>query len=400
MGARKTLGKSLGNQSVLEFIVCLLLYLTACFPFVTFIRLGPDTQPWAMLVAFFIAAVCFFRKQIHWKNWIVKVIVAFFVYVSLLGVYSVFVKGNLFESVRSYANYFSIIVIPIATYFVLQKQGGLKERNIKIAINIWLVVGLVQKFIYREFMYFILSAHRTSETRGVVSLAVEPSYYGTVCLFFLLFVLLFERHKLIYMINLCFQVAFLAESSVTLVYFAVIAGCYIVSCAVHPSKRNIIVCVCAIAAFLLVWFFVLPPLSIRIDGRIGNLLWKLLNKPQALLKDESIRDRYVHILMALENVISNYGLPTGFLESRIMSGYGALLQECGLPGLVVIGMQVFVVYKGNEDDKTMALAVSVALAILMFSAIQLAMPLFSMYLGFCYYRYRTMAKPEEKKLEA
>ena len=99
--------------------------------YIDYVQLNPFQKFAYKLKTFFSAipgAIANFFKAVG------KVIVAFFVYVSLLGVYSVFVKGNLFESVRSYANYFSIIVIPVATYFVLQKQGGLKERNIKIAI--------------------------------------------------------------------------------------------------------------------------------------------------------------------------------------------------------------------------------------------------------------------------
>ena len=51
------------------------------------------------------------------------------------------------------------------------------EKYIKICINIWLIVGLLQEIINPKFLTFLISAYRTSAARGVVSLAPEPTYY-------------------------------------------------------------------------------------------------------------------------------------------------------------------------------------------------------------------------------
>ena len=130
----------------------------------------------------------------------------------------------------------------------------------------------------------------------------------------------------------------------------------------------------------------------------------LLDDPMSVLADGSIQDRIEHIVMALQGVVSNYGLPNGFTHFRMMSGYGTALYECGIPGLMIIVLQLVIVYKGNSDNKTAALAITTGLMIMMFSAVQLATPLYSAYLAYCCYRYQYQIKgniqtalPEEQK---
>lgn len=400
----KPLWTKLKNSITAESVLFALLYIAACFPFVTFIHFGTDLQPWTLLIAGIIFAGCVLKKKISLKTQIVKLLLVFFVYVSLIGAYSVVVKDTFWHPLRSYVNYISLLVLPLAMFFMFRSQRGLQERTIKIAINVWLIVGLVQKYIHPQFLYEIIAGHRTTASRGVVSLASEPSFYGYMCIFFLLFVLFFERHRIFYCINLCFQILFLASSSVTVVYMAVFLGCYLVSCLIHPTKRNLVVGLSGIAAIVLVWMFILPLVVEHIGGRMGELLSMLLDDPMSVLADGSIQDRIEHIVMALQGVVSNYGLPNGFTHFRMMSGYGTALYECGIPGLMIIVLQLVIVYKGNSDNKTAALAITTGLMIMMFSAVQLATPLYSAYLAYCCYRYQYQIKgniqtalPEEQK---
>ena len=107
----KPLWTKLKNSITAESVLFALLYIAACFPFVTFIHFGTDLQPWTLLIAGIIFAGCVLKKKISLKTQIVKLLLVFFVYVSLIGAYSVVVKDTFWHPLRSYVNYISLLVI-------------------------------------------------------------------------------------------------------------------------------------------------------------------------------------------------------------------------------------------------------------------------------------------------
>lgn len=70
------------------------------------------------------------------------------------------------------------------SYIYCQQDKGFNENKIKKIINIYLIVGIIQKFGYRQFAYELLGNARTTVNRGVISLTSEPSFYGYMCVFF------------------------------------------------------------------------------------------------------------------------------------------------------------------------------------------------------------------------
>lgn len=92
----------------------------------------------------------------------------------------------------------------------------------------------------------------------------------------------------------------------------------------------------------------------------------------------------------MSHSIENIFLPFGFTSiqnitgfSRIMSGFGAVIYEMGVIGIVLIAALIYIIIKAKYHQNHFVNAIFIL--ILMFSAVQLASPLFSLYIGYCIY---------------
>ena len=301
-------------------------YMALCFPFVGGRLVNTDTQPWALFLAILLVlGRCLVTKSWE-RNGYIDILTLYFGICVVIGLFSATQGLPIMSLARSGANYASIFFITIAVYQMLKEQDGLNEKWIKLAIWIWFAVGMIQRFVDRSFAYGLLSLPRTSADRGVVSLSGEPSFYGYMCIFFLLFALEFKKHKLVYMGCLLFQIVFLAMSTITILYLMIFVVFYV-------------------------------------------------------LDDPSMNQRMDDIKSALSAFAENIGMPHGYSQYRIMSGYGAALYETGIAAILIIVLFAVLFAEGKH-----AFTIAASMTVIMFSAVQLACPILSFYLGYMLYK--------------
>lgn len=353
----------------------ILLYFFCFFPFVTvkIVDLGTDMQPYVLVVA----AVYLLT---HIKGLKINVFYMFIlVFSSILFLISVLSDVSIMTVFRSYYNYICLVFVALAIYKCTEKHGGFNEKLIKSFIWIWFFVATVQLFVDRSFLSFIVSNFRTTSNRGVCSLTSEPSFYGYMCFFALIISRKFKKDRNFYSVLLMVQIVFFAQSAVTLVYLMVLVGFvglkYILS---RGIVKSTLIITAALIAVPIVWMIVSEHMA---SSRIVVIISSFLEDPSSLQKDESIMARFGDIMLSLESFLKDFGLPHGFSkfitpEGRIMSGYGTLLHELGVVGLAYI----FLIYKKIKSSFNMSYAM--AITIVMFSAIQIGIPIFAFLLEF------------------
>lgn len=168
-----------------------ILLLACLFPFVTPIRFGFDSQPYALLVSFLLLVAISIRRPIMIKHvmigFIITIILAL---ITLLINFIKYDKLDVFTAIRST---FTLINLPLGllALFNAKPDPGRIYKYVKYAILIYGGVAFVQLF-YKSFLSFILARASTSASRGSFSLAVEPVEYARMCIFFFIIISLFR----------------------------------------------------------------------------------------------------------------------------------------------------------------------------------------------------------------
>ena len=243
-------------------------------------------------------------------------------------------------------------------------------------ILLWLAAGIIELF-FPSFMQIIAPGARTTSVRGVTSLAMEPSFYGYTCLFFMILAARFKTGRVTYCALCVFQIVFLAQSAVGVLYLFVLGGSYIFFTA---SVRKKIAFIIIFIASLAVILSVIDKLEILGRSRMVNLFMTTFNNANSNVaesieqiseRDGSIASRIHAITFGIGGFLKDIGLPHGFIyRGRIMSGYGAILYEFGTIGLCVIIMIT------RRFLKAFSVQAAIAVSIVMLSAVQLTSPTF------------------------
>lgn len=362
----------------LNRIVYFLFYMAMCFPFVGGKIINTDTQPWALLLAILLVCGRCLATKCWERNTYIDILTLYFMIAVVIGLFSVTKGLPVMSLARSGANYASVFFIPIAVYQMIKEMDGLNEKWIKLAIWIWFAVGMIQRFVNRSFAYSLLTLPRTSADRGVISLSGEPSFYGYMCLFFLLFVMEFKKKRLLYMACLLFQIVFLAMSSITILYVAIFIMFYILEDVMKGGRLGLSFISIGIASLFGGY---LAMRNFQSDNRLLKLLKALYYDRSVLLDDPSMNQRMDDIQGALGAFAEHLGLPYGYATNRIMSGYGAALYETGVAAILIIVLFAVLFAEGKH-----AFATTASMTVIMFSAIQLACPMLSFYLGYGLYK--------------
>lgn len=350
------------------------------FPFIQLINLGTDTQPYAAI--FSILIIAFSRFRFNKKSILIGLIAVCAIFIFLIS------DNKSFLELRSLLNYISVFLISTATYIGLKRKQGLSEKFLKMIINTWFLVGFIQSYIKRDFMFGIIAGARTSVSRGVPGLNSEPSFYAYMLIFTLLMVLDFKKNKLLYIINICIQLILFAQSSIGIVYLLI----YIALVSFKHMSFKIINSVVKISGLLIIASYIVNILPDLFPGsRMGTIIKQFLTNPMSLyFADQSIQSRVNHIINPIIASIKNGLFPYGYSNSirvlgyyRIMSGFGAAIFELGIIAIFLIGAIIKSIYdaKFHVNHKIN----SIYILILMFSAIQLASPLLAFYIGYCQY---------------
>ena len=378
----------------------LILVTLACFPFVKWFGygMGSDIQPYCLIGSGIIICLFGIKNIIYITKDIKKI---FWIVLSGLIIGSIFTlifSGSSFnDTIRYYATYVGIIIYILIFYNLLLKNNGLPENIIKVCINVYFIVGMVQKYLRADFLYNWIPNERTSLNRGVIALASEPSFYGYMCIFFLLFAIDFKKGRKFYIINLLFQIFVLAQSSVTILYIMILIGLgmlYLLS-KVDIKKgiaATIFICCIAIAGYYLIMKYASTSRMayfINIIMQQNSLSGILSN----LNSDGSVYIRFNDIIVCLEGFVKYVGVPHGFNTRKISSGYGSLLYTMGWAGFALI-VCFYHIMKEKYIATGIKKIIPLWISIILFSAIQLSNPIISLYFAYCLWSAGAVTREE------
>jgi hypothetical protein len=378
--------KRFGNK-ILEA----LLYMTCFFPFIQLVYIGSDTQPYGMLISLLVIGVYMGKERTMERRMVLlcmgEILMGAF---ALIG----FEQISTYMVFRSYFTYASLLFIPYAVFLVMKRQGGMNDKMIKVFIWIWFFVGLVQKYVNKSFANGLLSRASTNATRGVVGLASEPSAYGYVCVFMILFALQFKKNELLY-IGLCLvQILLFASSSVTVIYFAVYAVAYILN-EILLRKKFVLVKITLLISCAAGGIYYIRNYVSR-SSRIRILVDYMFDQPEFLLKDGSIRRRILAITDTMGSFIEHKGLPQGLSDYKWMSGIGGILVEGGFISVFILIIIGIIIWKGYPKETRIFYLLG--FMIMMFSSITFSSPVVCFYIGYCAYQ-GWLSNEERNKIE-
>lgn len=362
------------------------------FPYISPVALlRSDTQPWALLLAS-LALV------ISWRNLEFRLIHASTLLLATAAVFLFLLDTQGIGAVRTVAGYLTLLVVSLVATHALRVDRDATLRAIDWALIVWLAVGVVQRLVARDAFTWLISDARTTELRGVIGLAPEPTYYASTVLLMVLWRASVEIKAWHAVVALA-VIFGLASSSQVAIIAAAAVMLLLVTSVFRPRYLvpSIIVASAGAALFAALAFY-LPP------SRLGLLVSAVVNNPSLLLADESINERAVHIFAGFYSVWAEKFLPNGIdgdvwlkfvnavVESfpnvfwvhqytdRIMSGLGAILFQMGFLALVFIYSIVDAIVRWPRTAQY-KLIWSACFALIFMTAIPLAHPLVGALLG-------------------
>lgn len=354
------------------------------FCFFPYIKVFPkvDTQPTALLFGLVLSVFFLLKDKKIPHELFYFFIISFFIVI--------FIDfSDLFTSLRGILNYWSLTILAYVTYKTHNQEKF--EKYLKYTINIWLIIGLIEKFYDRYFIKILISDVRTSMTRGVTGLAPEPTFYGIVCIFFMILVLeSFKTSKKFYTFNLLFQIFYLAQSSMAILFLGIWFAVYFLK---NITLKNFLLLI-----FLSMFIHIIIMFSMQ-GTRVYSLYVSFEGIKQIFYEDASLNQKAADIYYSLKGALDNYLIPNGFtkwkqysliqsltknyfyrfgnsITGRIMSGFGGIIYELGILGIGIIINYVYVLYKGLEKRE-----ISIFLLIILFAAIQISNPMVGVILG-------------------
>lgn len=372
----------------------IIFYIVVFFPFVKLLGVnlatGNGMQLYSMIFMLFFGIFTFMRKKLVISKELLKLylLIVTSIVISMFFSYPTD-NSQIFLIMRYVSIYISVILSSYVSYYFIRKNNGIDEKKIKVVINIYLIVGLIQKFVNRNFMYFLIAFPRTTDSRGEIGLASEPSYYAYMCVFFMILSLELKKDKMLYFCNALLQLVFISKSSIGMLYIVIWA----ILCAMYYMKslsfKGIAITVVSIFAIVGSGYYILH--SASFDGqRIVYFLNVILKSNgidsimEQLSTDGSTVIRFTEIFKCFEGFIRNIGFPNGLNSEVVQSGYGSFIYPLGIFGFIIIGYIFVIMRNGYKDINRFVLPVFVS--IIMFSLIQISNPVFGYLVGMCVYK--------------
>lgn len=292
--------------------------------------------------------------------------------------------------IRGTANYLGMPIILLAFYVYFEKYKT--PTKLIIAINIlYLVVAVAQIFDFN--IAISLVASRTTDNRGVTSLAPEPAFFGIYLFFISWIYCLIFRDKLNYGLKILiasniFAILFLAQSSLGLI-FLLLSVTFLMTSKIRP-RFILLIAILTLCYYFSNIFMEMNAEKYRIVGFIQNFL----GDPVTYFSiDASSNQRLAHIVLPLHAFVNNYLLPGGFhgfyhdveavakhyndyfyyyyVGDKIMSWIPSLLYEMGVFGLFILTTLIVFSRRNNYVTSREIFF----LLILLLSSIPLAFPL-------------------------
>lgn len=397
------------------------------FPYFSLVYTPFDTQPFAVIFSILIFSILLIRKDNN-LSFPFPLWALFLIFIYALGIF--FINSNYYYGMRSLTGYASVFFITFASYKTFK---FVNVKNYIFYIYIWLFFGVVQLLFNKNFGKWLVPRMSTSVGRGVTSLAVEPSYYATICIFALILNELFYRNAkynykvyCLVMYILIFQIiiSFSGSGFLFLLVFFFSKCISLIFFERGIKKYRMLFSSIIVLSLIILLFLYLPALQ---HTRAGILLKNVLKDPLTLLfTDQSVADRISHILLSFYSLFYSYGIGLGLgtwgdysnllttsaggrieeianmwlsTGSRIMSGWGSTIYEIGIFGVLFIIVFLWIMFAGsrrNKEMKSVYFISMLTMGFVMLMAVPIAFPLFGYTLGaFLYYAYRCQKLQKE-----
>ena len=248
------------------------------FPYINIINIGTDTQPNALVAA----AVLLFSIGNKKLNTPIILLWVLFLFSLVLALFS---QLGAFETVKNVLNYLSTPLICFAAYNVFIKMKYRMPFAVFLGIVLcYFFVAFMQMFVSPDFMTFLLNQGARGVMlggRGVVSLCPEPAFYGSLCLFMMVFSFIQynRRQNLILIPLLLIQLVLFAQSATSIMVFVVALLVYVV----YQLLRFRLNYVMYTLAFLLLGTAVVSTQYEKFqNSRVGLLMGEVMENPLLL----------------------------------------------------------------------------------------------------------------------
>lgn len=253
-----------------------------------------DVQPWVPVFAGCAVFLCFLLgKSISQKR------LAFF-----LATFTILIFTNINSEFLSALRIFSSVFVIFSVFEISwDKDAKLAFfKPIFMANIVYIIVALVQYFVSPDFAGSLIEI-RTTSSRGVTSLAPEPTFFGIILFIYIFYFSFIEKCRILLFIN-ALAILFLAKSSVALILLMF----YGAFCLIQMGGiKRITLTVLLLTMIGVGNHFVLTNFYI---GRISNVYQELMSNPVSLfLTDRSAMIRLVHSVSPYFMVAENFGFP-------------------------------------------------------------------------------------------
>jgi hypothetical protein len=362
------------------------------FPYIEILPTESDLQPYAFIMSL---AVCLTARGKLPREIGLLSASAFAAFVLWL------LDDRSFFGFREFLSFFSLTTVTAAAVSALRTSHGLLllRRYVVFATYCWLIVGLIERLVTPSLMSALIPNMSLDSDRGVTGLATEPSFYGIYCVCLLGLNYLCNSGDRRISLALLIQIIVLAQSSIAVLLLIVFVIYWLLF---FVSIKKLILA--SLAVLVMLW--IIPDLLPQFNAmRIAQLPLDLVADPRAVLEtDASLNARFGHSLFSLLGLFDNWGAPYGFnhfyeyvgkklsevdyvwlgrrdADVKIMSGYGAALFELGAFGLLIPIAVALAIKRYFRGRTRVAIFVGCYVTTVMFSAIQLSLPLLGLMLG-------------------
>lgn len=276
------------------------------------------------------------------------------------------IEGVNFLFVRGLLGYL-FFATAIFSFYTYTKEFGFPSRILTAVNVVYLSVAVVQVIVGPD-IFSSIAPVRTSDERGVTSLAVEPTFFGIVLIFLSWLHLLSANYKptrfvLFLVILNIFSILLLAKSSMAFLMILVALGFFLV------FKLNLKRLLTLGAIALLIPLVISQYLE---GSRLYSLSEKILTDGvYTIVKvDASINDRVGNVVVPIVASMQNYLVPMGYdsysieaeraLElfdgyfwagsyEKILSFFGTFVFELGVFGLIIFAVIWILASNGNKQ---------------------------------------------------
>ena len=365
-----------------------------------------DSQPWPILFGLVYIATANRKFKVNSYFLAFSLAVLVFLMFSLL----INIPSNVFLTIRGFGNYFTFIVVLMASYDFISRFRI--SNKFLVLINVlWISAALVE--IVDPSIITGISHYRTTSERGLTSLAPEPTYFAIFLFFFSWILLLNNPYKKPISVKLMIlfnglSIIFLAQSAMGVLLLGIVFIALIIWHLFKKRRRKYNIMV--LAGILLASFFVS---QLGYEYSEKSRLFKLVNVISTdsiysvVRSDASINARVQHVVLPIHSSYHNYFIPgglEGFGEIReqiidqydgffwyrvssekIMSWMGSFIFELGIGGVISILFIFFVIIVRRGLSSILQISV---LFFILFSAVPLAFPLVAIVFSyFCVPKY-------------